>query len=161
MQLNKYINDKSGQTAAPSEGELRGLVRRYPWFVTARILRRKLYGRCDDLLYLTDLLAPLSDNPTEEVREQVEDTIVETFLKEGDYHIDTADEDGSAESMLPTESDESDDDMVTEELAEIYERQGLFTQAKQIYVKLGLLYPKKSVYFAEIISRLDDKIINN
>ena len=47
--------------------------------------------------------------------------------------------------------------LVTEELAEIYLAQGLCDEAVGIYRKLSLLYPEKSVYFAEIIGRIGNK----
>lgn len=43
----------------------------------------------------------------------------------------------------------------TETLAAIYAEQGYFDQAKDIYSKLLLKFPKKSSYFAALISELD------
>jgi len=43
--------------------------------------------------------------------------------------------------------------MYTEELASIYMDQGCFAEAVKIYGRLSLLYPEKSIYFAEIIHR--------
>lgn len=48
----------------------------------------------------------------------------------------------------------------TETLAAIYAEQGYFDQAKDIYSKLLLKFPKKSSYFAALISELDKKTIN-
>ena len=45
----------------------------------------------------------------------------------------------------------------TETLAEIYGEQGYYEQAKDIYSKLSLLYPEKSVYFASLIEKLNNK----
>ena len=47
----------------------------------------------------------------------------------------------------------------TETLAEIYAKQGLTSQAIEVYSKLILLYPEKSTYFASLIENL--KQINN
>jgi hypothetical protein len=46
------------------------------------------------------------------------------------------------------------EDMVTETLARIYADQGLYTRAIDIYEKLSLREPKKSVYFADLIQDL-------
>ncbi|MDR3181191.1 MAG: hypothetical protein LBT61_04600 [Prevotellaceae bacterium] len=46
------------------------------------------------------------------------------------------------------------EDMVTETLAKIYAEQGLYTRAIDIYEKLSLREPKKSVYFADLIQNL-------
>ena len=45
----------------------------------------------------------------------------------------------------------------TETLAQIYAEQGYLDEAKQIYSKLCLRYPEKSVYFAALIEKLDKK----
>lgn len=60
------------------------------------------------------------------------------------------------EGDISADSVEEDDDMISEELAEIYRTQGLTERAKAIYTKLSLLYPEKSVYFAEIIDRINE-----
>ena len=46
-------------------------------------------------------------------------------------------------------------DFCTETLAQIYAEQGYTEEAKQIYSKLSLRYPEKSVYFASLIEKLD------
>lgn len=47
-----------------------------------------------------------------------------------------------------------DDGIATETLAEIYLAQGLPDRAIEIYSKLSLKYPEKSVYFADLIARV-------
>ena len=67
-------------------------------------------------------------------------------------------EEGEVVEEVRTEAELSgDDDLVTEDLAEIYLAQGLCDEAIAIYRKLSLLNPEKSVYFASLI----DKIANN
>ena len=46
-------------------------------------------------------------------------------------------------------------DLCTETLAQIYLEQGYFAEAKEIYSKLSLRYPEKSVYFASLIEEID------
>jgi len=45
----------------------------------------------------------------------------------------------------------------TETLAQIYLEQGYVEQAKEIYSKLSLLYPEKSVYFASLIEKIEKR----
>ena len=56
---------------------------------------------------------------------------------------------------LEGELPEEDFDFCTETLAQIYAEQGYTDQARQIYSKLSLRYPEKSVYFASLIEKLD------
>ncbi len=53
---------------------------------------------------------------------------------------------------------EDDDlgDFCTETLAQIYAEQEYYDKAKEIYSKLILRYPEKSVYFAALIENLDN-----
>lgn len=167
--MAKFKQYISGCTADNSEArqlkvgrfELYRLRRRYPWFVTARVVRDKLYGSEDEMVYLSRLFPPteVQMHRQSELREQIENSVVERFRSLGTYSIPHSEEDGRAESLVSEGVNEDDDDeFYTEELAQIYEQQGLISEARKIYVKLGLLYPKKSVYFAEIISRLDKKL---
>ena len=79
--------------------------------------------------------------------------LISRFLKMDDYRIVA--EDGEFEAEVKTEADfDDDDDLVSEELAEIYAKQGLNSEAIEIYRKLSLLNPKKSAYFAAQIEKL-------
>ena len=66
-------------------------------------------------------------------------------------------EEGEVTHEIVTEAEfDEDDDMVSEELAEIYLAQGLNDMAKETYRKLSLLNPEKSIYFAELISKIEN-----
>ena len=67
-------------------------------------------------------------------------------------------EEGEVVEEVRTEAELSgDDDLVTEDLAEIYLAQGLCDEAIAIYRKLSLLNPEKSVYFASLIDKIANK----
>jgi uncharacterized protein (DUF2164 family) len=75
-------------------------------------------------------------------------------LKRDDYRIVA--EEGSADDLSRVEFDD-DEDMVSEELAEIYLNQGLYDDAINTYRKLSLLNSEKSIYFAELIAQIEEK----
>ena len=68
---------------------------------------------------------------------------------------EAGDPDPGEEIRTAPELDE-DDELVSEQLAEIYLAQGLRGQAEAIYRKLSLLNPEKSVYFAELIRNMNN-----
>ena len=81
------------------------------------------------------------------------DDLIDDFLRAGDYRIVA--EEGEADDEVKTVADfDDEDDLVTEELAEIYRQQGLNDEACAIYRKLSLRNPEKSVYFAELIDEI-------
>ena len=80
--------------------------------------------------------------------------IIDRFLLKDAHRIVAEEGEVTHEIVTEAEFDE-DDDMVSEELAEIYLAQGLNDMAKETYRKLSLLNPEKSIYFAGIISKID------
>ena len=82
------------------------------------------------------------------------DDIIDRFLRSEPHRIVA--EEGEPDGEIVTEAElDDEDDFVSEELAEVYLKQGLKAEAKETYRKLSLLNPEKSVYFAEIISNID------
>lgn len=83
------------------------------------------------------------------------DDVIDKFLQTEDLRIVA--EAGEPEEEIRLDADlEEEDELVSEELAEIYLAQGLQKEAKSIYRKLSLLNPEKSVYFAELIAKLEN-----
>jgi hypothetical protein len=81
--------------------------------------------------------------------------IIDKFLRTENHKIVA--QEGEVEGEITTEPTLSDDDdMVSEELAEVYLAQGLNDMAIETYRKLSLRNPEKSVYFAEIISKIEN-----
>ncbi len=82
------------------------------------------------------------------------DDIIDRFLRSDNYRI-VADEAGPAEEIRTEAEFDGEDDLVSEELAEVYRAQGLNDMARETYRKLSLLNPEKSIYFAQLIAELD------
>lgn len=137
------------------------LVARYPWFSAARIIRRRLTGmadvRCDVLAACRpETAAAPQPIDIEALTLVTEDDIIDRFLKIDDYRIvsDGAEADGEVRTES---SHEDEEELVSEDLAEIYLAQGLNDQAIDIYRKLSLLNSEKSVYFAGLIAKIERK----
>lgn len=163
--------------------ELSGLVNIYPWFSAARaMLCRRLIevgGWSKDelantLLHISDpailrplvtaLQAPEGQNITPPQPTRKKRVAGGDFFSREDYDK-VKDDDGDVFKRMgmgithekgdPQEIAQIPIDYITETLAQIYAEQGYITQAKEIYEKLILAYPKKSAYFAALIEKLN------
>jgi hypothetical protein len=156
--LKQYIAS-SGGGKIPSVEELNAVLERYEWFELARVVRQISSDKRDSRLSIT---APWRSQSslsraaidTEAVLRLTADDIIDRFLQEEDLRI-VAKGDETAEVV--TEAKFADEDeVVSEDLAEIYLLQGLSERAVSIYRKLSLQNPEKSIYFAEQISKLEN-----
>ncbi len=85
-------------------------------------------------------------------------SLIDDFIGSGDHHRIVIGEQTGEESMAHFGGEDDDDEeFVSEELAEIYAKQGLFDEAIAIYRKLSLQNSQKSIYFAELIGQLNEK----
>ncbi len=84
------------------------------------------------------------------------DDVIDRFLSCKDLKIvvDKAGKDEAEVQIEPNLSEE--ENIVSEELAKIYLSQGLKAEAIEIYRKLSLLNSEKSIYFAELIAKLEN-----
>ena len=191
--------------AAPTEEYLRTLLKRYPWFTTARLMLSRISRKVDPALSLylatrpapglllrssgasgispvvgtqgapSDAVGPDVDEGAASVAGSVamEDAgrtgealtgsptfeVIDRFLASECGRI--VPREGIPEGDIAAGSAVIDEELATEELAEIYLAQGLNDRARAIYAKLSLLYPEKSVYFATIIARIDGNGADN
>ena len=143
-------------------GECQELLKQYPWWCTARLAlaRKQSDEERDEATRLTALLHPTAlaqkrNIDTARLTLVTTDDLIDRFLKRGDYRIVA--QEGAAEDLSSVEIEE-DDDMISEELAEIYKNQGLYCEAIAIYRKLSLLNSEKSIYFAELIAEVEAKM---
>ena len=149
----------------PDRAALDALVRRYGWFGPARLLRERMTGEADAR---RALLAPWrSESPL--CGEAVDagallavsaDELIDRFLELGDLRIVAGEGEPDTEVRTDPQLDD-DEEIVSESLAEIYRRQGLSERAIAIYHKLSLRNPEKSIYFAELIERIEKERNNN
>lgn len=137
------------------------LLEQYPWWSALRLaITRKNNGKIEaPATRLIAMLHPTATLQTEEIdlealRHVSAEDIIERFLKLDDYRIVAKDGD---DSDLATPEIEDDDELVSEEIAEIYEKQGLYAEAIATYRKLSLLNSEKSIYFARLISEIENK----
>lgn len=140
--------------------QLQTLVAQYPWYRAAQHALRMRGGEPSPLASLVD---PWRNEPLDgrgEVDREAlfhltADDLIDRFLREEELRIVA--EEGEPDTEVQLEASLSDEEeLVSEELAEIYLAQGLQNEAKTIYRKLSLLNPEKSVYFAELIDRIDN-----
>ena len=137
------------------------LLEQYPWWSALRlVVAQNSDTKIEDVA--TRLIAMLHPTATlrpeqidiERLRNISTEDIIERFLKLDDYRIIAKDGD---DSDLATPNLEDEDELVSEEIAEIYEKQGLYAEAIATYRKLSLLNSEKSVYFARLISDIENK----
>lgn len=155
--FKNYIRS-AGCSPAPEVVALDTLVADYEWFTTARVARVCVTGRADALLSalqsnrnVTSFCQKHID--VDSLAAVTEGEIIDKFLRLTDYKIVADEEDDAGEIRTQAELDD-EDDLVSEELAEVYISQGMKAEAIEIYRKLSLLNTEKSIYFAEKIEKL-------
>ena len=142
--------------------DIKTIVERYPWWSAARLLlaRHQSNDKRDKATNLITTLHPtaLAQRRTIDASRLTHistDDLIDRFLKRNDYRIVA--EEGMADNLAEVKIEE-DDDMISEDLAEIYKNQGLYSEAIAIYRKLSLLNSEKSIYFAGLIDEIEDKM---
>ena len=137
------------------EGDLQWLVHSQRWGSEASQVKEEVEGCTHSVKEL--IVKPnikLKDINVEELTRITSSDIIDKFLRVENHKIVA--QEGDVESEITTEPTLSDDDdMVSEELAEVYLAQGLNDMAIETYRKLSLLNPEKSVYFAGLIEKID------
>lgn len=81
------------------------------------------------------------------------ESILDKFIRENPSIARPKSEFYSPVNMAKQSAEESEE-IVSETLANIYTKQGLYKKAVQMYEKLGLHYPEKFTYFASLIEQI-------
>ena len=89
---------------------------------------------------------------------QEEENLIDKFIN-GEHGVIRADKIVNLSGDVSRESIIEHDNLITDTLAKIYVRQGLYAKAIYAYEKLILKYPIKSAYFASQIEEIK-KLIN-
>ena len=119
-------------------------------------------GNATDKERIRELLSELAQRPElqnkevdiERLMRLTSDDIIDRFLRTSHGRIVA--EEGEPTDEIVVEADiDDEEDMVSEELAEVYLAQGLKDMAIETYRKLSLLNPEKSNYFAGLIEKID------
>jgi tetratricopeptide (TPR) repeat protein len=157
--------------AALSAGDkpvLEEMIGRYPWFVLPKELLLKLSLRTGDEPAAERMLRALSlrlsgwpppawllEQPdVAGIEEHAGRTMIDRFLTLEDKRIVPVDADPADPADLAARADAPAEGPVSEKLARIYLDQGLHEQAVEIYRRLILTFPEKSVYFADAIEQI-------
>lgn len=86
--------------------------------------------------------------------------IIESFIK-SEPGVIRADKETQLQGDIAKNSAEEHDGFITDTLARIYVKQGLYHKAIYAYEKLCLKYPEKSIYFAGQIEEIKSLYIKN
>ena len=114
-----------------------------------------------DKLILGQHLLMEVDNGQDEAIDK--EGIIDDFLQAGDQRIliQKENSDTPPTETLPSDTEDDENEILTERLAHIYIKQGKFEKAIEIIQRLSLKYPKKNRYFADQIRFLGKLVINS
>ena len=154
--------DDPGQLA---DEQLRSMCERWPWMRSLQLLGAARGWSLRPLATLADPWRGASLFGRRAVDAAAllhltSDDLIDRFLQQDGLRIVA--EEGEPIDEVRTEAELADDEqLVSEPLAAIYAAQGMRDEAIAIYRRLSLLNPEKSVYFAELIERLENEINKN
>jgi hypothetical protein len=107
---------------------------------------------------LQQIIEDHQEQPLENPRIQAQRSLIDSFLENGGNlqrrQLQQQQQPIEEVTDLSQNASYTPQDLATETLAKIMERQGKIEKALDIYQKLSLKYPQKSAYFANCIERL-------
>ncbi len=149
----------AGRLSEMPDEQLRATVGRWEWFSLPRRVLAGRQGTDDPRLAVTascrtPYAAQVVTLDAGLLTELSPEELIDRFLQEENLRIVAGEGEPETEVRTVAELDDNDD-LESEALAEIYLAQGLRERALATYRKLSLLNPEKSVYFAEIIRKIE------
>jgi hypothetical protein len=93
-----------------------------------------------------------------ETKETKETNLIDRFIMTNPTLIPNEKPVMKASSKKRTEKNPLDEGLITQTLADIYEKQGLYYEALNAYEKLSLKFPEKNSYFASRIEKIKNLI---
>lgn len=107
---------------------------------------------------LSVLASEINQNAhAKEAEQEVENTkqgsLIDAFIK-ANPEFRPSPEKTTDNSDLSTDSTQENDELITDTLAKIYIRQGLYQKAIQAFQKLSLKFPEKNTYFGDQIEEI-------
>jgi hypothetical protein len=110
-----------------------------------------LLGAGPDIVTELERSVPELEEPPKQKQESRE--LIERFIQ-SDAGAIPADKPTNLEGDIAERSAKENDSFITDTLAKIYIKQGLFAKAIYAYERLSLKYPEKSAYFAAQIEKI-------
>lgn len=110
-----------------------------------------------DYVYNLEQKPPLQPEVAVEAKHKRSSQLIDAFIEKNPRIVPRSDMNEQPQKQQDiSENSTSESDFLTETLAEIYIRQKNYAKAANIYQKLLLLFPQKSVYFAQKIEQLKE-----
>ena len=150
--MDSRVSKAEEQVVVVSSDEVAALLVSHRWGSDVATEAEKLRPELVELCQCPVLQKKEID--IERLTQITSDDIIDRFLSKDNLRV-VVDESADYEDVVISAELDDEDDLVSEELAEVYLMQGLKEEAKATYRKLSLLNPEKSIYFAELIAKIE------
>ncbi len=129
----------------------------------ASINEARSFSEWLNILKQDNAFAKSSNEQVEEKPVKKKKDLIHSFLEQSSakrIRLESTSEESVENVDISLGSVQEHDDLMTETLANIYIKQKQFLKAIDVFHRLSLKYPEKSIYFARRIKELEDQINN-
>ncbi|HLW08330.1 MAG TPA: hypothetical protein VKY45_12295 [Marinilabiliaceae bacterium] len=129
----------------------------------ASINEARSFSEWLNILKQDNAFAKSSNEQVEEKPVKKKKDLIDSFLEQSSakrIRLEATSEESVENVDISLGSVQEHDDLMTETLANIYIKQKQFLKAIDVFHRLSLKYPEKSIYFARRIKELEDQINN-